>query len=168
AIGGDARLYDAFLKGYRSAKDPIHKSRFLSLLSAFRNPALINRTLQLTLTDDIRSQDIAGVLASIIANPAAGDLAWTFLNDNWAALEKKVPPGHFGRVIGSLAAAGCDPVWSDRIRQLTTEHPLPQAERATRMAMESVGNCVELRRLQQPSLSEWLHRAAPAARDTND
>jgi aminopeptidase N len=158
AIGGDARLYDTFLEGYRTAATPAEKARFLTLLTAFRDPALIQRTLDLTLTDDVRSQDIAGVLGAIIANPAAGEAAWKFLNENWTALAKKIPTNHLGRVVGSMASASCDPLWAERIRQFTKAHPLPQAERATRMALEGISNCVALRNLQQASLSEWLRR----------
>lgn len=168
AIGGDSRLYETFLKGYRTATTPAEKSRFLSLLSAFRNPALVQRTLEWTLTDDVRSQDIAGVLGSMITNPAAGEAAWKFLNENWDALAKKIPTNHLGRVVGSMASASCDPFWAERIRQFTTEHPLPQAERATRMALESVANCVALRDLQQASLSEWLRRQGGEPRQMNE
>ncbi|HET7707392.1 MAG TPA: M1 family metallopeptidase [Thermoanaerobaculia bacterium] len=168
AIDGDARLYDTFLQGYRTAKTPAEKARFLTLLTAFRNPALIQRTLELTLTDEVRAQDIAGVLSGVIANPAAGEAAWKFLNDNWTALAKKIPTNHLGRVVGSMASTSCDPLWAERIRQFTTEHPLPQAGRATRMALESIGNCVALRNLQQASLSEWLRRQGAAERNTNE
>ncbi|HUP45684.1 MAG TPA: ERAP1-like C-terminal domain-containing protein [Thermoanaerobaculia bacterium] len=148
AIGGDAKLYAAFLKGYRTNSDPNQKLRFLSLLGAFRDPQLLRRTLQLTLTDEIRGQDLASVLAGVIGNPAGRDIAWRFLNENWSAIERKLPPGHTGRVLTALSANACDPVWQERIRQFTAEHPMPQSERAVRVAIERIGNCVELRALQ--------------------
>ena len=158
-IGGDKRLYDAILAGYRTSNDPTLKARFLGLLSAFRDPALLQRTLGLTLTDTIRSQDMAGVLGGVVANPAGGELAWAFINENWAALEKKIPQGHVGRVISSMAsAAPCSDTWAARVRQLTTEHDLPHASRAARTALERISNCVALRASQRASLNEWLQR----------
>ncbi|HUP48929.1 MAG TPA: M1 family metallopeptidase [Thermoanaerobaculia bacterium] len=156
AAGGNARLYESYLRRYRTTTDPREKARLLALLGAFRDPALLGRTLQLTLTEDVRSQDIASVLASVIANPAGREMGWRFLNENWNALETKIPPAHTGRVIGAIV--GCDRTWSDRLRHFVAEHPLPQSQRAVAQTLERIETCAALRMTQQGSLAEWVGR----------
>ncbi|HVS31914.1 MAG TPA: M1 family metallopeptidase [Thermoanaerobaculia bacterium] len=156
AIGGDARLYDAFLRSYRTASDPREKSRMLTVISAFRDPALIRRTLDLALTDDIRSQDLAGVLAGVLSNPAGTAIGWQFVEENWGAIEKKLPPGHTGRLITAVGSAACDRVWMERVKSFVDQHALRQTRQATGLALERIAACADLRVAQGTRLAEWI------------
>ena len=164
ALRGDAALYDSYLRGYQSAADPTEKNRFLHLLSEFSDPRLIQRTLDLTLTDTVRTQDVASVLASIVANPAATDAAWKFFRDNWAALERRMVPGHAGRVIAAMGTASCDPSRIEEVKRFVEENKLTAARQATSLAIERISGCVALRTAQQPRLSEWIAARAAVQR----
>src|SRR5262249_46767771 len=67
ARGGDAALYERYLARKRTsaADDPEEEERFLFGLTAFEDTALVDRTLHLTFTDDVRPQDRAFVLARL-------------------------------------------------------------------------------------------------------
>ncbi|MEO6486724.1 MAG: M1 family metallopeptidase, partial [Thermoanaerobaculia bacterium] len=156
AIAGDKKLYESYLRTYRTAADATLRSQALSGLSKFRDATLLRRTLQLTLTDDIRSQDLAEVLGGVIGNRAGTAIGWQFLNENWAAIARKLPPGHAGRIVGVLGWAACDPKWRDEVLRFAKEHDLKNARQATAQAAERIENCIELRALQQANLDEWL------------
>jgi aminopeptidase N len=156
AISGDAKLYEAFLRGYRTATDPREKVRFLGLLSSFRDASLLRRTLELTLTDEIRSQDIASVLAGVIGKPTGTYLGWKFVKENWPAIENKIPPGHVGRVIGAFSSATCDAEAIAEIRKFIAEHKVPQARQSVAQGLDRIASCVDLRRMQQSNLAQWL------------
>ncbi len=57
AYHGDAKLYDAFLAAARSAKDHAERRRLLSRLGYFRRPKLVERTLELVLSDEFDLRD---------------------------------------------------------------------------------------------------------------
>ncbi len=156
AIGGDAKLYDAYLSAFRSSTDPNEKGRFLTLLGAFRDPALLRRTLDLVLTDEVRSQDMAGVLSSVIGNPAGGDLGWRFVKENWDAIAKKLPPGHAGRIISAASTLSCDSAAAAELKQFVAEHQIKEARQATAQAIDRIAACADVRRMQQPNLTQWL------------
>jgi aminopeptidase N len=156
AMGGDSKLYESFLRGYRSATDPREKVRFLTLLSSFRDPALLRRTLALSLTDEVRTQDMASVLSGVIGKPAGTDLGWAFVKENWPAIEKKIPPGHIGRVIGSFGTASCDTAAAGEIQTFVNEKKIAQVRQSTAQALDRIASCVDFKRMQQNNLAQWL------------
>jgi aminopeptidase N len=160
AIGGDARLYDAYLQAYRSATDSRERVRLLTALGKFRDPALVQRTLDLALTDDVRSQDVSSVLSTVLGNPAGRDIGWRYVTSNWEAIAKKLPPGHVGRLISAVGNSACDPAWSERVRTFATQRTGDQARHATSIALERISACVDVRTAQQERLAGWLSEHA--------
>ena len=154
AIEGDRKLYDSYLRAYRSTTDPAVRSRIIAALPAFRDPALLRRTLDLALTDDVRSQDLASLLAGAIENRANSEMAWRFVADNWTAIAQKLPPGHAGRVIGAGAVAFCDAKWADEVQRFGKD--IKEARQSTAQTVERIQNCADLRNLQSANLSTWL------------
>jgi puromycin-sensitive aminopeptidase len=57
AFTGDDTRYEEFLNRFHKASTPQEERRYLFSLAAFRLPALLERTLAKTLTDEIRTQD---------------------------------------------------------------------------------------------------------------
>ena len=154
AIEGDKKLYDAYLRTYRATTDPAVRSRIIAALPAFRDPALLQRTLQLALTDDVRSQDLAALLGGAIGNRGNSEMAWRFVTENWTAIARKLPPGHAGRVIAAASGAFCDPRWAGEVRNFAKD--IKEARQATAQTIERIENCAELRDLQSDNLNSWL------------
>lgn len=156
AMGGDAKLYESYERAYRSASDSRDRVRLLTAMSKFRDPALLRRTLDFAMTDEVRSQDFASVFTTTIGNPAGTELAWQYLTENWPAISKKLPPGHVGRIIAAAGQAACDPAWTDRVKQFTSQKSVRQAKQATSQALERIAACSELRKTQQQGLGGWI------------
>ena len=68
---GDLALWNQLAAAAKAAPSPTEHYRFLYALTAFEDPALIDLGLQMTLTDDIRSQDAATFVGSFLGNAAA-------------------------------------------------------------------------------------------------
>ncbi len=159
AAHGDARLFDALVAAAARAVSPEETYRYLYALSDFREPALVDRALQLTLTPQIRSQDAALYLAHFFGNPAARDRAWSFLTTHWTDLEGKVTVSGGDVRIVSATSAFCDTASHDAVTAFFAAHPLPDAARTAAQALERITNCIALRDTQPPILAAWLdHR----------
>jgi puromycin-sensitive aminopeptidase len=87
ARDGDAALYERFLERKRAsaADDPEEEERFLYALASFETPTLVERTLALTFSDDVRPQDRAFVLSRMLGARASRHTAWAFVRDGWNA-----------------------------------------------------------------------------------
>jgi aminopeptidase N len=156
AIHGDAPLFDALAAAADRATDPDEHYRYLYALGDFRDPALIERGLQLSLTPQLRSQDTPTYLARFFANPAARDRALTFVTQHWQALEPKVTIfGGDTNLIRSMSSF-CDAQSRDRITAFFAEHKLPAAARTLDQTIEQINNCIVLREKQTPAVEAWL------------
>jgi aminopeptidase N len=153
---GDRTLFDALLAASERASDPEERYRTLSALAAFRDPALVERGLQMLLTPQIRSQDASLQLARFLGNPAARAKAWTFIKTNWDALAPKVTI--FGGDTNLVAALGsfCDAQVRDDIKGFFAAHPRPGAARTLDQTVERIDNCLAMRSAQSASVAGWL------------
>ncbi len=158
AAHGDAALYDALAAAADRATSPEEHNRYLYALTAFRDPALIERALGET-RSRVRSQDTSLYLARFFANPAARDRAWRFVKDSWTALAPKIRIAFGeGRLVGAVGAF-CDQVSRDDVRAFFAAHPLPTATRNLGESLERIDNCIALRRTETPLVANWLRTA---------
>jgi puromycin-sensitive aminopeptidase len=111
ARDGDAALYDRYLERKRgAATDPEEEQRFLLTLAAFEVPDLIQRTLDLTLSAEVRGQDRAFVLAGLLGRHAARLAAWDFVRARWEQLVKLMDPMLLQNLIRGLGQLTFEPI----------------------------------------------------------
>jgi len=111
ARDGDAALYERYLERKRSAAtDPEEEQRFLLALTAFELPALIQRTLDLALGAEVRSQDRTFLLASLLGRRASRLAAWEFVRAQWQELVKLMDPMLLQNLIRGLGQLTFEPV----------------------------------------------------------
>jgi aminopeptidase N len=156
AAHGDAALYDRFLARGTAAVDPQERYRFLYALTGFTDPALVRRTFDYAVGPDVRSQDMKGLVASMLGNPAARDITWDLLRERWAAVQQKA--GEFVGdtvVIGALSSF-CDAEHAREIQAFFAAHPVPDAERTLAQAVERINACATLSSSQADDLARWV------------
>jgi puromycin-sensitive aminopeptidase len=88
--GGEAE-YSEFLQRFKSATTPQEEQRYLYSLAGFRHPDLIRQTLERTINGEVRSQDAPSVVASLLTNVSARELAWAFVKEHWEMMERRFP-----------------------------------------------------------------------------
>ena len=156
ATNGDDRLFDALGAAADRAGSPEDQYRYLYALGDFRDPALIDRGLQRSLSPQLRSQDTAIYLAQFLTNPAARPRAWAFVQAHWAALEPKIAiAGGDVNLVRSLGSF-CEVRSRDEVASFFSAHPLPGAARTLTQTLEQITNCIALRDKQRPSVAAWL------------
>ena len=158
AFNGDPKLYDEFVKQMEAAKSPGEHNRYMRALSEFRDPALLQRTLKLATTDEIRSQDAPRVITGVMRNPAGRELAWQFVRSNWDAVKKKSSVWSAATFVNA-AAVLCESQKSGEIQQFFQTAQLPGAERTLRQSVERNDECSQFRQTQQPALANYLEKS---------
>jgi aminopeptidase N/puromycin-sensitive aminopeptidase len=156
ATHGDAALFDGLAAAAERAASPEEQYRYLYALGDFRDPALVDRGLQRSLSPQLRSQDTSIYLAQFLVNPAARGRAWAFITANWSALEPRV--AIFGGDTNLVRALGafCDASSRDAITSFFAAHPLPGAARTLTQTIEQINNCLALREKQTRAVTAWL------------
>jgi puromycin-sensitive aminopeptidase len=156
---GDKGRFEAYLRAMKGAKTPQERTRFEMALGAFRDPALVERALALTLTETIPTQDVVPLLAQLLGNPAARERAWEFMRERWKELSPRVSPGLASRLVSALPALQ-KPLFKRQVAAFFAAHPIPTANRALLQALERFDLDTELRERALPELRAYLHQSA--------
>jgi puromycin-sensitive aminopeptidase len=163
AAHGDAELHAALRAAMRSSGTPQEQRRFLLALGDVRVPALVDASLELTLGDEIATQDVVFLLVRLLTNPAAGERSWRFVKRRWARLRRRMPPLLVPRLVRASAALGT-PEWRRDVAAFFRAHPVPSGARALKQALERFDWWAGFARRAGPELGRALEtRRGPHA-----
>jgi aminopeptidase N len=154
---GDAALYDTILADLKTAKTPEIYYRDAGALSRFRDPKLVDRTLQLALSPDVRSQDSPYLISGVMQNPPTEKQAWSFVQEHWPNIEKLGGP-YAAAAIVQATGSFCDASMLDEVNAFFTAHSAPGTQRSLKQATERIHYCVEMRKQQLEPLASWLRQ----------
>jgi len=115
----------------------------------------LERTLAAVLTPEIPTQDVAFVLIRLLGNPFARVAAWRFIQKRWSAIRRRVPPLMLSRLVDATPALR-EPRHAREVQSFFRRHPLPEAERALKQALEVFRLNDELRRREAKGVGRWL------------
>jgi aminopeptidase N len=156
AAGGDAALYERYRQASKAATDPEVRYQYLYGLTAFSDPALVRRTMDITLSDEVRSQDAKVVIGRMLVNPGSQKLAWQLVRERWSEIQKKTGEFVGNTVIVSSFSSFCDASTGAEISAFFKENKVPDAERTLQQSLERIDSCAKGAAAQAPKLGEWL------------
>ena len=162
AIRGDAALYDLYLEQARKLQAPEERYLYQQALTRFRDPALIQRALEYTVSPEVRIQDSGRMLGSMFENPAARPIAWEFVKTRWSDVQGKMGISLGGLRVIRAASGLCSITARDDMQQFAAQHHVPAQSRSLRQALERINNCIDLKSSQQERLALWLRSHAAA------
>jgi puromycin-sensitive aminopeptidase len=88
--GGEAE-YAEFFGAFRAARTPQEEQRYLYSLAGFRQPELIEQTLERTINGEVRTQDAPFLVRSLLTSVYGRERAWRFVRVNWETMERRYP-----------------------------------------------------------------------------
>ena len=163
ALDGDQAFYDELMSSLKNPKSPEEYYGTLYTLTRFNDAKLLQRTLDYAVSPDVRSQDALGLIAQVMDNPAGEKLAWDFVRQHWAVIEKSGGPFASAEII-SATASFCGAGMRDEVSAFYSAHKIDAAERTYRQSIERINNCVDLKAQQEPQLATWLGRRESSTR----
>jgi aminopeptidase N/puromycin-sensitive aminopeptidase len=155
AINGDEAFYNKLMAALKSTKSPEEYYAYFYTLPHFRNPQLLERTLEFAVSPDVRSQDALGLISNVLANPEGEKLAWEFVRQHWSEIEKAGGPFAGAQIVGATSNF-CDATMRDQVTDFFKAHKNPAGERTYRQTIEHINNCIDLKSQQEPQLASWL------------
>lgn len=88
--GGETE-YAEYLRRFKTAQTPQEEQRYLRSLADFRSPALVRRTLDLSLNGQVRTQDAPFLVRDLLMGVHSRELAWAFVKEHWEEMERLYP-----------------------------------------------------------------------------
>lgn len=87
---GDEKVYDKLLKFHNSTDLSEERNTLAAALTAFEQPELIERSLELITTKTVRRQDAMYWVAYSFMNRHAKHVTWQWMQDNWKWLDENL------------------------------------------------------------------------------
>lgn len=156
---GGARAWASYREHLRRAPTARRHLLLLRALSTFEEPELVARTLDLTLGDDVPSEDVAVVLSELLGNPGGRLATLAFIEKRFPAILAKAPAFGLSRIVTAFGNF-CDDAAAAEIERFFSSpaHHFPASARELQQAIEQVHECVGFKRREAKNLASWLHR----------
>lgn len=137
---GDVEAYEDILAVYRKANLQEEKIRCLAALGASQDPSLLKRTLAFSLSQEVRSQDTVFPIMNVAVNRHGRELAWQFLQENWAEFNRRYGDGLFllRHLISSCTEDFVSEEKAQEVEAFFRDHPVPAASRTIKQSLERI------------------------------
>ena len=154
---GNSSTYDTIWELMQRATLEEEKLRLLAALGQFQDRELLSRTLQSSLSSDVRVHDTIPLVGAVASNRLGRGLAWEFVKTNWAEFDRRYGEGGFGIMrLVSLTSAFTTHEMREEVEKFFRDHPAPAAERTVRQSLEAIQlNAAWLER-NRAELAAWL------------
>jgi puromycin-sensitive aminopeptidase len=154
SVGTDAD-FDDYLSRFRTAPTPQLKLRYMYSLAEFPTQEQIHRTIDLALSNEVKTQDAPFLLNRCIANRAHGPSAWETVRQQWPELLERFPNNTIVRMVGSITTLTTPHLVAD-VQGFFSEHPIPQAAKTLEQLLERQRVNAELRSRESEPLAAAL------------
>jgi len=136
---GNQKTYNKLLSLYKKSTLQEEKIRFLMAMCNFKQKNLLLKTLALSLTPEVRSQNIRVPIMGVSANIYGSDILWPWLKNNWKKLVGRFGVGNplANRIVASIGSVIDDKQEKD-VRKFFKRMPLPGTERVIEQTLERV------------------------------
>jgi len=163
ARDGDLTLFEAYRQRFESTTIPPERARFLAALGHFRNPAMLERSLDYALTGPLRPQEILTIPRYVAENDALRYRVWRWFRTGYGTIVGRIPPFYLADLPGF--AACCD---TTRIDDATVFFSYPQTnapgtQEELAKVVEKIRDCSALRERQLQAVARYLLIAPGAA-----
>jgi puromycin-sensitive aminopeptidase len=152
--GGETE-YNEIITALKTEKIPELEKRFLSALTHFGQPELVDKTLNMVLSDEVRSQDGFRVLSGMLDGHRTKHRTWAFIKSHWSDVVKKFPPRSLANL--AYACASFDkPEEEADLREFFSTHDLQYAKAAVARMLEEVHRRVLYRQKNERAIAAWV------------
>jgi puromycin-sensitive aminopeptidase len=155
---GDASTHNTLLRLAQEATLQEEKIRLLMSLARFKDPVLLQRTLELSLSPEVRSQDTVSLVSSVAGNIHGGaEMAWEFVKSNWKEFDRRYGSGGFAimRLVGITGEFTTNEARAE-VESFFKSNPTPSATRSIQQSLERIDLNVRWLERNQAELSQWF------------
>jgi puromycin-sensitive aminopeptidase len=125
AFSGGPDEYETFLARMLDAPTPQEQDRYRYALTRFRDRALMERTLGLATSGEVRTQDAPFLLSSAEANRDLGAIAWRYVRDHWDELVPRFASSNVIHLAGGVRVQTAPEIVAD-VQEFFAHHDIPQ------------------------------------------
>jgi len=155
---GDIMAYEKLLKLYQEMPLQEEKIRCLQSLGSTVNPELLKRTLQFSISSEVRAQDMIHGIAGVARNPKGKNLAWKFLQDKWPAIEGRSSGILLNLIIEIVTRGFSNEERAKEVEEFFSTNPVSGAERTIKQSLERIRSNARWFERDHNNINQWLEK----------
>jgi puromycin-sensitive aminopeptidase len=152
AYNGDEKDYERVLTLWHQAKSPEDVERNLMALTLFQEPELQERTLKLSLSNQIRRQDGPQLIAKMMETRSGRGPAWHFFHKHIIRIAWRFSDHLLFYVVMAMNNLGTDQQLEE-VQSFFKKHPVPSQSRGINKVIEAIEVRVAFRQRNESQLS---------------
>jgi puromycin-sensitive aminopeptidase len=135
AFVGDGEQYKQFINEFKSAKTPQDEERYMYALASFRDLGLLEKTLEMCINDEVRTQNAPYLVRSVMMNNVGREAAWNFFKKHYDTMNTKFPNNSIPRMCEGITAL-VEPRLEKDVVSFFTAHPVKSGAKTVDQHME--------------------------------
>jgi aminopeptidase N len=137
AWNGDNTIHEELMTLYHKVETQEEKIRVLTGLAYFKNKDLIIKTLEFSLSEEVRIQNMATIIKNIGSNPFGRQILWSWLKNNWEKLTTKTKKGNtvLKKILGVISEI-TDESGIIEVKEFFENNPVPGTENTLKQELE--------------------------------
>ena len=160
---GNEALFEQYVSAMKRLHSPEQYYNVGAALAEFRDPRIVERVLELSVSNEVRNQDAPHLIAGLLSNADDQKVAWEWVKAHWPAVEKKTTMSSGPEIVGATRKF-CSAEMRDDVQNFFGEHKVSAAERALKQSFEGISTCAKTRARLQTELGAWLQQHGAASK----
>jgi aminopeptidase N len=157
-VGADRASYDTLLALARKTTVTTERLRYYYAAASARDPELARETLALTLTDELPSTLVGGVINAVASSGEQPDLAWDFVQKNFDALAAKQGPQFRDAFIPNFMTNFSDEAHAAELARFAPAQATSGGRVMTARALETIAISADLKTRALPAVDAWIRQ----------
>ncbi|KAL1989166.1 hypothetical protein VTN96DRAFT_3713 [Rasamsonia emersonii] len=155
---GGEKEYEVVLDRFRHAPTSDEKNTALRSLGAAEDIKLIQRTLELAGSDEVRNQDIYMPLASLRGHAQGVQERWNWLKKNWDKVVARFPPslGMLGTVVQISTSSFCTEEQLKDVEEFFAPKDKKGYDRAVQQSLDAIQAKAHWLKRDREDVEQWL------------
>jgi aminopeptidase N len=155
-LTADRATYDTLLTLARKSTVTNERLRYYFAAASSRDATLARNTLALTLTDEMPSTVVSGVIGTVAGSGEQPDLAWDFLQKNFDALLARQGPAFRDQFVANFMTNFSDEAHAAELAAFAPVQVTSGGRVMTGRAMEVIAISADLKARALPAVDAWI------------
>jgi hypothetical protein len=161
AVHGDRARFEKFRAKFEASTVPADRSRYLSALGRFTDPALQDEVLEYAVTDKVRVMDRWQLVSGMFKTEAGRDKLYVWMTKHYEQLAGELPAEM--QSMFPYFVSGCERQRLDAAKKFFEEpaHRVDGTDATLAKVTAQIGDCLSLRQREGAAVTAYLKALAP-------
>ena len=127
----------------------------MGALTAFTDPSLVQKTMALGISGEVRTQDLFRIWGGLFDNKEIQKDVWNYYKSNFDTIQERTKGG-LGSGQTGVTSAFCDHALRDEAKEFFEKKNIPGSERTLKQSLEAADTCIRFHDSHFKEITDWL------------